>query len=129
MTTVKAVHMFCAMLSFSGFFMRGLWMLNDSPLLRQKWVKIVPHIVDTVLLGTAITLAFQYRLAPQAHPWLLAKIISLLLYIYLGMVALKWGKTKTVRTFAWMAGLATFIYIVSVARTKLVSGFFGFLFL
>jgi uncharacterized membrane protein SirB2 len=34
------------------------------------------------------------------------------------MVALRFGRTKTVRASAWIAALVTFGYIVSVALTK-----------
>jgi len=59
---MKTIHVTFAALSFIGFFVRGIWMLKDSPLLQQRWVKITPQLVDTVLLGSAIILAVQMRL-------------------------------------------------------------------
>ena len=64
------------------------------------------------------------RLAPGSTPWLLAKIMGLLLYIGLGMVALRPGQPLTRRVLAWLAALATFAWIVSVAMTKSPLGFF-----
>ncbi len=120
---VRNIHISCAVLSFTGFFVRGVWMLNDSVLLQQRLVKTAPHIVDTLLLASAITLAVRLHLSPLEQSWLLAKIIALLVYIGIGMVALRFGRNKTTRLTAWLLGLLTFIYIVSVAINKSVLGF------
>lgn len=126
MLTAKIIHVSAAALSFTGFFVRGVWMLSDSPLLKQRWVKITPQVVDTVLLVSAIVLAVQLRWSPFGHPWLMAKIIALVVYIGVGLVALRFGKTKTVRTVAWLLGMVIFAYIVSVAMSKSVLGWFAF---
>lgn len=92
-------------------------MLRDSALLHQRWVRIAPHTVDTVLLVSAISLAWELGISPLSTPWLAVKIATLLLYIAAGMVALKYGKTKRIRLIAWVAGQILFLYIVSVAVT------------
>lgn len=92
-------------------------MLRDSPLLQQRWVKYAPHSVDTVLLASAITLAWQLGISPLSTPWLAAKIVALLAYIVIGSVALKRGKTRRIRIIAWLTAQAVFFYIVSVAVT------------
>lgn len=86
-------------------------------MLQQRWMKIVPHVVDTALLASAITLAWQLNISPLDAPWLAAKIIALLLYIIVGSIALKRGKTKHVRLIAWLIAQGIFFYIVSVAVT------------
>lgn len=126
MGTLKIIHLASAALSFVGFFIRGIWMLRDSPLLKRRWVKIAPQVVDTVLLVSAVALAVQMHLSPLAQPWLLAKIIALVVYIGVGLVALRLGRTKVVRTFAWLLGMVIFSYIVSVAVSKSVLGWFAF---
>jgi uncharacterized membrane protein SirB2 len=123
---IKTIHVTCALISFAGFFMRGIWMLRDSTLLQQRWVKITPHIVDTLLLVSAIILAVQFRFSPLEQPWLMVKIIALLVYIGAGMVALRFGRSKTVRLYAWLFGLATILYIMSVATSKSVLGWFAY---
>jgi uncharacterized membrane protein SirB2 len=114
---IKSIHIGCVALSYSLFFLRGVWMLRDSPALQQRWVRIAPHTVDTVLLASAITLAWQLGISPSTHPWLAAKIVALLLYIVIGSIALKRGKTKRIRLVAWLAAQAIFLYIASVAVT------------
>jgi len=115
--TIKFIHISCVLLSYTLFFLRGVWMLRASPTLQQRWVKVLPHIVDTALLLSAVTLAFSLSISPLSSPWLMAKIIALLLYILLGTLAIKRGKTLKIRLTAWLSAQLVFIYIVTVALT------------
>jgi uncharacterized membrane protein SirB2 len=112
---LKHLHITCAAASYALFLLRGIWMLRDSSVMRQRWVKIAPHAIDTLLLASAIALAYTIGQYPFADGWLTAKIAALLLYIALGFVALKYGRSKTVRLAAWLAAQAVFGYIVLVA--------------
>lgn len=105
--------------------MRGLWMLSDSLRLNQRWVRVVPHVVDTVLLGSAIAMAVISAQYPWAQAWLAAKLIGLLVYILCGMMALRRGKSKTTRGIYFAAAVLTFAYIVSVAITRSPLGVFS----
>ena len=118
MEQIKLLHVACAFLSIGGFFLRGVLMLNNSGWLHARVVKIAPHVVDTVLLISAIILASQWGWSALQMPWLLAKIIALLVYIGLGSMALRAGRPKSVRISAWLAALVTVAYIVAVAVTK-----------
>jgi uncharacterized membrane protein SirB2 len=115
---VKTIHVACAILTIGGFTVRGLWMWRASPLLNNTWVKVLPHIIDTVLLAAGILLAIEIHQYPGTHAWLTAKVLGLLAYIVLGSIALKRGKTKTIRVAAWIAATLVFFYIVSVALTR-----------
>lgn len=115
---IKLLHMSTAALSFSLFVLRGVWMLRAPQRLQQRWVRIAPHVIDTLLLGSAVTLAVWSRQYPVALDWLSAKLVALLVYIVLGMIALKRGRTRGVRLIAWLAALTVFGYIVAVARTR-----------
>lgn len=117
---VKHIHMTCAALSGVFFFVRGFWMLHDSALLQQRWVKIAPHVVDTVLLASALTMVVWSGQYPFVQNWLTVKLFALIVYILLGTMALKRGKTKTARAAAFVAALAVFAYIVKVALTRQV---------
>ena len=122
---LKNLHVLCVVVSGSGFFLRGLWMLSDSSRLNQRWVRIVPHVVDTLLLGSAIALAVIGGQYPLAQDWLTAKLIGLLVYILCGMMALRRGKSKTTRGMFFIAALLAFTYIVSVAITRSPLGVFS----
>ena len=115
---IKNIHITFAAVSGAFFLLRGLWMLLDSPMLQQRWVKIVPHVVDTLLLTSALVLVLWSGQYPFVQTWLTAKVLALVAYIVLGTIALKRGKSKGVRSFALVAALATFPYIVAVAQTR-----------
>jgi uncharacterized membrane protein SirB2 len=115
--TIKYLHISFVILSFTLFFLRGIWMLQSSPLLTRRWTKIFPHIIDTALLVSAIALAIQLSISPLAAPWLMTKIIALVVYIVLGTIAIKRGRTRKIRITAWVAAMLVFLYIVGVAMT------------
>ena len=115
---LKYVHVSCVILSGCGFVLRGVWMLADSPLLRQRWVKVFPHVVDTALLASAIALAIISSQYPLAQSWLTAKVMGLIAYILCGTMALKRGRIKAVRAGFLVVALLIFAYIVSVALNR-----------
>jgi len=98
-------------------------MLNDSPRLKTRWSKVLPHLIDTTLLISALLMLYVMNMSVLQNDWLIAKISALFIYILLGMVALKYARTKKVRGMAWFMGLIVFIYIASVALTKSIAGF------
>jgi uncharacterized membrane protein SirB2 len=115
---LKYLHVSCVIVSGCGFFLRGLWMLLDSLQLAQRWVRVVPHAVDTLLLSSAIAMAVLSGQYPLAQSWLTAKLIGLLAYILCGTMALKRGKNKTSRAVFFALALTAYFYIVSVALTR-----------
>lgn len=119
-TLLRLVHVGTVYVTLALFVLRGLWMVLDSPRLTQRWVRIVPHVNDTLLLTAAIGMLVVSGLNPLDQPWLIAKIVGLLAYIVLGSVALKRGRTKPIRVMAFIAALGVFAYIVAVAVTKQV---------
>ena len=119
---LKLVHVTTVAISGAGFFARGIGMLLDGAWMRTRAARTLPHVVDTVLLVSAVMLAWQLRLSPTGAPWLMAKIVGLVIYVVLGTIALRRGRTRRTRTIAWIAGLLTFAYIVSVAILKTPAG-------
>jgi uncharacterized membrane protein SirB2 len=121
---VKLIHETTVALSFAGFFARGCGMLAGAAWIRTRPARTLPHIVDTVLLLSALALAFELRISPLSEAWLAAKIVGLIAYVALGVVALRPRRSKIVRGIAWVAALLVFGYIVSVAITKDPRGIF-----
>ena len=115
---LKLIHVSSVILSYSLFMTRGIWMMRGSAQLQRRWVKIMPHIVDTVLLASAIALAILIKQYPLADAWLTAKVMGLLVYIGLGVVALRYGKNRIIKISAWVMAQIVFFYIVMVALTK-----------
>ncbi len=114
-TTLKLIHMTAAALTISGFILRGFWMLSDSAKLQHPLVRVLPH---TVFLLAGIGLIMTLHLPVLLPAWLQIKIAALLVYIVLGTIALKRGKTKRVRASAFILALLTFAYVVGVALNK-----------
>ena len=120
---LKYLHVSCVVLSISGFLVRGVWMMRESPWLQKKWVRVAPHIIDTILLGSAILLTIQIQQYPFVQNWLTAKVLALVAYIVIGAIGLKYGSTKKIRVSAWLVAIALFLYIVLVALTHQVLPF------
>ncbi len=115
---LKTVHITLATLSGALFLLRGAWMLAGSPALARRWVRTAPHMIDSLLLASALWLAFWSQQSPTSSPWLAAKLVALVAYILLGSIALKYGKTILQRAAAFGAAVLCFGYIVMAAITK-----------
>jgi uncharacterized membrane protein SirB2 len=113
---LKQLHLLTIAITLLLFVLRGIWMMAGSPRLQARWVRIVPHVNDTLLLASGIGLAAIIQQYPLVHGWLTAKLLALLAYIALGTVALRRGKTRAVRIAAWVAALVVFAYMLAVAR-------------
>jgi uncharacterized membrane protein SirB2 len=114
----KHAHLAVALVSISGFLLRGAWMMTGSALLDYKAVRIVPHVVDTLLLISGIALVVQLSLPVMQSPWLLAKLGGLVVYVMLSAVALRRGPTPAIRQIAFVGALTAFAYIVGAAVSK-----------
>lgn len=117
---IKHLHMTLAIISILGFIVRGALAINQHTIMQQKWIRILPHIIDTGLLVAAIYLAWFLRFNPLQQPWLAAKIIALVLYIILGARVIKRRGSTTTQWITYAAAIVTFAYIGAVAITRSV---------
>ena len=125
--TVKLIHQSAVALSLTGFFVRGAASLSGATWVLSRMAKTLPHIIDTVLLLSALTLAWMLSLTPANAPWLMAKVVGLVAYVALGVIAMRPTRSRRVRVAAWLAAMATAGWIVSVAITKSAWGVFSFM--
>jgi uncharacterized membrane protein SirB2 len=123
--TVKYLHVTCVVLSISGFCLRGLLLMRKSALMRRHWIRVVPHVNDSILLAAGIALVVMLGQYPFVDGWLTAKIFGLLADILLGALALKPGRDPRWRMAAGLAAVAVFGWIVSVALSKHPMGLFA----
>ncbi|TDO15244.1 putative membrane protein SirB2 [Halomonas ventosae] len=112
---IKQLHVTAASLSILFFMLRAWWSVREIPLLQRRWVKVLPHLIDSTLLALGVTLMVMLSLWPHQHPWLAAKLIALLAYIGLGTVAIKRGRTPRARAIAALAAVLTFAYMLGAA--------------
>lgn len=126
--TLKLIHVCAVAVSGCGFVARGLGAWNGAAWVRRRATRTLPHLVDTVLLLSALGMLWTIRLSPWALPWLRAKIIGLVFYIAFGAVALRRLRRQPgqpVALGAWAIALLIFGYIISVALTKSPRGIFS----
>ena len=123
--TVKLIHQSAVALSLTGFFVRGAASLSGATWVQSRMAKTLPHLIDTVLLLSALTLAWMLSLTPANAPWLMAKVMGLVAYVALGVIAMRPTRSKRVRVAAWLAAMATAGWIVSVDITKSAWGVFS----
>ena len=122
--TLKHIHVAFVALSLLTFLVRGVWLFIDSAMLGERWVKLLPHVVNTILLASGIALAMYLNMSPGNQPWLMAKIVGLIAYVGLGVAAFR-ASGPTARKLLWTSALVAFAFIVSVAVRKTPLGFFG----
>jgi uncharacterized membrane protein SirB2 len=115
--SIKYTHIFLALVSISFFTIRAVWAITGSDFLHMRWVKVAPHIIDTLLFSCGLYLAIITQPLPL-QLWLSVKLLALLLYILLGMATIKWCKHTAGRTFSALLALLTFGFMVGVALTK-----------
>jgi len=115
---IKYLHILTAILTISGFILRGFWMLSGSPELDRPITRIAPHVVDTLFLLSGIAMVVMLSLNPFTHAWLLAKFAGIVAYVVLGTIAIRRGRTNEQRLIAFAAALAVFAYIVGAALAK-----------
>ena len=94
---LKSFHITLAFLTAAGFLLRGFWSVLDSPQRNERWVRVVPHLVDTALLTLGVMLAFRIG-ASLGDPWLAAKMTALLAYIGFGVLTMR-AQTKALKIF------------------------------
>ena len=122
---LRHTHIACAILTVTLFVLRGGLMIADSPWQRNVVLRYLPHAVDTVLLTTALMLTTVIRQFPFSTGWLTMKVLLLVVYIVLGSIALKRGRTRRTRIAAFLAALLTVAFLLTVARTHEPLGIFA----
>jgi uncharacterized membrane protein SirB2 len=121
---LRQLHLILVAASLALFFARGIGVL-----LRQSWPstrgpRVGSVAIDTLLLATGATLWFLLGLNPTVQTWLGTKLALLLLYIVLGSIALKRGRTPAIRGAAFVAALLTVAAMVGIARAHHPLGWF-----
>ena len=124
---IKNLHALAAVVTITGFVLRGYWMVTDSGKLQHRITRTAPHIVDTIFLLSGITLLVMLSLNPFSQSWLVAKFTGLIAYVLLGTVAIRRGGTLQIRVIAFVGALSVFAYIVGVALSKSPASWLAFL--
>ena len=122
---IKHLHMTVALISIVGFIIRGPLAINQHPIMNKKWLKIAPHVNDTILLAAAIYLAATLHIHPFNSPFILAKVIALIVYIVLGAMVIKRRGSKAMQWTNYLLAILCFGYILGIAFSKDLLFFIG----
>lgn len=125
---IKWLHISCVGLSGSLFVFRGFLMMRDSARANNRNLAGASYVIDSTLLGAAILLTVIIHQYPLLHAWLTVKVVLLVLYIFLGIWALRRGKTRRQRVAYFVAAALVYGFIISVAVTHDPRGLFSPLF-
>lgn len=117
---LKHLHLTCITLSLILFVTRFYWRKQNPSMLQKKWVKILPHTIDSILLASAIGMAIIASINPLEQTWLAAKILALLAYIFAGTFAIKRASSPQAQNLSFVLALICFAYILMVALSKQV---------
>ena len=112
---LKNVHVLLAVVTGLGFLMRSVWAFTAPDRLQQKWVRIAPHVIDTLLLLAGVVLVINLSMS-FTDSWLVAKLVGLIAYIGFGVMTLR--GSGTVRAVGFVCALLCLGYIFAVALTK-----------
>ncbi|HST29017.1 MAG TPA: SirB2 family protein [Rudaea sp.] len=112
---IKLIHVWCVVLSGSLFTLRGTMMLAGSQRVYHPALKYLSYLIDSTLLAAAVLLTLILHQYPFVQSWLTAKVLLLVVYIVLGVFALRRGASRTRRAGFFVAALAVYLFIVSIA--------------
>ncbi len=116
--TLKNLHIALAVITASGFVLRAWWSVSDSPQRDRRLVRVLPHLIDTLLLASGLGLLWLASMSLTQNPWLGWKIAGLVAYIIIGSIAIRYGRTPGIRLGAAVVASGVFAYIVGVAINK-----------
>ena len=111
---LKYLHIFCVAASFALFFVRGLWTLQTYPPAPEAWVRVLPHVVDGLLLATALGM-FVTVAHLEWSAWLQVKLALVVVFVGLGLLVFRSSARRPLKAMAWLAGLLIFLFITTVA--------------
>ncbi|MDH3641888.1 MAG: SirB2 family protein [Gammaproteobacteria bacterium] len=113
---LRSIHLILAYLTVLGFVVRGIWSMTGSAYLTQKWVKILPHVIDTLLLVLGVAMAISLSISPL-EGWLAAKLVSLLAYIGFGVLTMR-ASGNGLKIVGFVGAMASVGYIFAVAFAR-----------
>jgi len=114
----KHLHLTAIALSFALFAIRYFLLMRSSKLQHKKWLKITPHIVDTVLIISIVLLCVELSLYPFVNEWATSKLIGLVLYMLSVAFALKWARNNAMRLVGFAGAVAWLTITASIAVSK-----------
>ena len=114
----KHLHITLAVISVSFFTLRFAWLMLNSEQLNRKWVRIAPHIIDTLLLVIGAIMVVQLAINPFEQVWLAEKLLALAAYVFSGVYTLKFAKDRMMQIFGYVVAVAWIVVVFRIALTQ-----------
>ena len=112
---LKYIHILCVAASFALFFIRGIWVMQSYPPAQERWVKVLPHIVDGLLIVSALGMLYMAPATTDYKEWMTVKLVLIGVYAFLVFFVGRMAKNRLQRFAAWLAALLVFLFITSIA--------------
>ena len=122
---LKYVHIVAVAASFALLFVRGLWVMRSYPSPQESWVRVLPHVVDAVLVGSAVALLFETQKLGWPGAWMTLKLAYVAAYVVLALVLLRSSKAIVLKILTWLAAVFLFLFITTVAVLRHPLGIFS----
>lgn len=121
-TFLLGLHLTTVVLTISLFVLRYWWRFTGSPLAESRWVRVVPHLIDSLLFlsGAGLIVVTRYIPFTANSAWLTEKLFGVIIYIVLGFIALGRHRPRSQQTgfIAFLLGLVVLYIIIKLAATK-----------
>lgn len=124
---LKYIHIVAVAVSFALFFVRGLWVMRSYPSPQESWVRYLPHVVDAVLVGSALALLYESRNHGWPGDWMAVKLALIAVYVALVLVVLIFAKSLALKVMTWLVALLVFLFVTTVAVLRHPLGIFSLL--
>lgn len=119
-TVMLYIHLTAIALSVLLFTSRFAMVMTNSAMINKKFFKITPHVIDTIMLASGISLIFITGFIPftAGNGWLTEKLTCVFAYLALGYFTLHHGKNKVFKTFAFLGAIGWLVLAAQLAITK-----------
>lgn len=122
---IRFVHITAVLASGGLFLLRGIVLFAGGRWAMAMPLRVLSYTIDTTLLTAAFMLMAIVHQYPFVHAWLTTKVLLLIVYAVLGFFAFWKGRERAVRIGCWLAALAVYGFIISVARAHDPLGIFS----
>jgi uncharacterized membrane protein SirB2 len=113
--TLKYLHIICVAGSFSLFFIRGIWLLRSYPHAQEPWIRALPHVIDSLLVASAIGMLALGPKGVWDGNWMLVKVVLVVVYAVMSVLLLRLAKGKVQKILLWVAALLVFLFATTVS--------------
>lgn len=123
---LKYLHIICVAAAFALFFVRGLWLMQSYPESQEKWVRLLPHGVDGLLLLSGVAVL---AMLPKGWPgdWLTVKLALIVVYAALALYLFRRAQALASKLVLWLLGMLLFLFLTTIAVLHHPFGIFSVL--